>query len=382
MNRLRISKSLPRFTLDVSFEFARELIVLFGPSGSGKSLTLSAIAGLLRPDRGEIVIGERTLFDSRAGIDLPPQQRRVGLVMQDYALFPHLSVADNITFGLYALPPAERSRRLEEACAQLRLDGLESRLPAALSGGQQQRVALARALVTRPELLLLDEPFAALDTPLRARLRRELLQLVGSLGLPTILVTHDLEEAHMLADRMAVFDDGRLVQIDRPETVLRRPATLAVARFTGARNILVGTVVTERGQLALESRRGRLPLLLGSAAPGDQVTCCVRPETIRLVPPDAPPPDPGAVRLDGAIVGHLDHGLVHTLMIHLDGSDSDPGHVDLEIDVDDRSYRRLGVDDREHWTLEILAADVHVIGAAYPPFFEGPAPQPDLDDLD
>jgi molybdate transport system ATP-binding protein len=172
-----IDKRLGAFHLRPRFAVGRELLVLFGHSGSGKSLTLQAIAGLLRPDAGCIAIDGRPVFDAARGLDEPPQRRGVGLVVQDYALFPHLSVRDNIAFGLDRLRPQERRARVAELVKLLELDGLEDRRPAQISGGQAQRVALARALAPRPRLLLLDEPFSALDSAIRVGLRRELARL-------------------------------------------------------------------------------------------------------------------------------------------------------------------------------------------------------------
>lgn len=411
MNHISIRKQLSRFALDISFSFKQETVVLFGPSGAGKSLTLQAIAGLLRPDMGRIELNGVIIFDSKSGLNLPPQRRRIGIVMQDYALFPHLTVADNIAFGLYGLPRAEQGARIAEMVELLRLEGLERRKPHQLSGGQQQRVALARALVTRPRLLLLDEPFAALDTPMRARLRRELLALQRRVQVPTLLVTHDLAEAHMLADRMAVLDDGQLLQIGRPNELLQYPATRNVARFTGARNIFVGRILSQDAQgYRIKTRRATLyaPLTkqdnlsehasppaghasppaghanpqAGHASPpyskGTIVECCVRPELITLVRPNEQARRAGRreTLLQATIVEELNHGILHTLFFHIDGTNTTRSHIDLEIELSDRAYRLLGVAKRRQWTLAIKQEDVHLIGPATPPYFEGPAPQP------
>ncbi|MDQ4076734.1 MAG: ABC transporter ATP-binding protein [Chloroflexota bacterium] len=381
MNQIRVYKQFPRFTLDINFELGRETVVLFGPSGAGKSLTLQAIVGLLRPDAGYIEVGGRVLFDSEARLNLPPQRRHVGYVMQDYALFPHLTVAENITFGLDALPRSKQQALLDEMAALLRLEGLEMQKPHQLSGGQQQRVALARALVTRPTLLLLDEPFAALDTPLRARLRRELLALQRRVQVPTIVVTHDLAEAHMLADRMAVIHDGTLHQIGTPAEVLHQPATLDAARFTGSRNIFVGRIVARDGQrYCITTRRATLRARCGACSfrEGAIVSCAVRPEKVILVRPEALAEREGRreVLLCGNIVEELDHGLSHTLFFHLDNSDTPLSHVDLEVELSNRVYHLLDVPTIRHWTLSINEDDVHLIGPAVPPYFEGPAPQP------
>jgi molybdate transport system ATP-binding protein len=205
------------FSLDVSFATDQDVLVLFGPSGAGKSLTLQAIAGLIAPDAGRIVAGGRVLYDSQEHIRVPARRRDVGYVFQDYALFPHLTVARNVAFGLkrgwpWYLPRGERLR-LEEALDIFELTDLQHSLPRDLSGGQRQRVALARALIRRPGLLLLDEPFSALDAPLRAKMRRELLKLRKRFNLPVILITHDPEDVAALADTVVAYDAGRIRQV-------------------------------------------------------------------------------------------------------------------------------------------------------------------------
>ena len=220
---VEVRKVVPGFTLDVSFRTKNELAVLFGYSGSGKSMTLRAIAGLLTPDCGRIAFARETLFDSASGRDLPPQERRFGYVGQEVALFPHLDVAGNIAYGLKGAGRRERRDRVDELLEALRLDGLSRRRPAELSGGQRQRVALARALAPRPRALLLDEPFSALDLPLRL----ELWELIGKIrqevGVPVLMVTHDPFEARSMADRIIVYRYGRVVRAWAPREVLTRP---------------------------------------------------------------------------------------------------------------------------------------------------------------
>jgi molybdate transport system ATP-binding protein len=205
------------FDLAVSFASDQDFVVLFGPSGAGKSLTLQAIAGLMTPNEGRIVIGERVLFDSARQIMIPARHRDIGYVFQDYALFPHLTVAKNVAFGFNRTWPwhlADPDRRhLEEVLDALELAPLRDSLPRDLSGGQRQRVALARALIRRPKLLLLDEPFSALDTPLRVRTRQELLRLQERFQLPVILITHDPEDVAALAQTVVVYDHGRVRQV-------------------------------------------------------------------------------------------------------------------------------------------------------------------------
>lgn len=209
MLEVAVRRSLPGFTLDVAFQSDATITALLGSSGSGKSLTLRAIAGVFPVDAGRICQDGEVLHDAAAGIDLPPQQRGVGYVPQSYALFPHLSVAGNIAFGL-RVRGAEAERLVAEQVAQMGLQGLERRRPSQLSGGQQQRVALARALILRPRLLLLDEPFAALDTTLRADLRTLVAGLPPLAGCTVLIVTHDPADA-AIADRAFSMAHGRVV---------------------------------------------------------------------------------------------------------------------------------------------------------------------------
>jgi molybdate transport system ATP-binding protein len=233
MLEIAIHKQLRDFAIDLDLSVAAGVTVLFGRSGAGKSMTLACIAGLATPDAGRIVVNGRLFFDSRSGTNLPPQARRVGYVTQDYLLFPHLTVAQNVAFGLRRQTRRQREATVQEALAWLGLEPLARQRPRELSGGQQQRVALARALVIRPELLLLDEPFSALDNPTRARLRHDLLRLQREQKTPILFVTHDLAEALLLGQQMAVMADGRLLQLDTPAAVRRRPANALVAELVG-----------------------------------------------------------------------------------------------------------------------------------------------------
>ena len=229
---------------DVSFDVpAGEIVALLGPSGCGKSTVLRAIAGLIQPKRGTIALGtaDLTVLSARA--------RGIGMVFQNYALFPHLTVAENIAYPLACQHVArpERRARVGELLALIRLDGFGSRLPRELSGGQQQRVAVARALASRPSLLLLDEPFGALDRALRFDLQVEMLRLQKSLGITTLIVTHDQEEAQSLATQLVLMNRGRVEQIDSPTVVYDRPKTLFVNSFIGQASQLSGTVESPAG---------------------------------------------------------------------------------------------------------------------------------------
>jgi len=231
-----IQKQVPGFRLAVEFTADGAPVGLLGPSGSGKTMTLRAIAGLDAPDHGRIVLGGRVLFDSERRINLPPRARRIGMLFQTYALFPHLTVAQNVSFGLRALPDAERDGRVQEQLTAARLDGLRDRYPATLSGGEQQRVALARALATRPAALLLDEPFSALDTHLRSALERQLREMLAGYGGATLFVSHNLEEAYRVCGNLVVLAHGSVAAQGPKEEIFRRPPTLEVARVTGCKN--------------------------------------------------------------------------------------------------------------------------------------------------
>jgi len=241
MLTIRAVRHFPGFTLNIDFTVPAGLTVLFGPSGSGKSLTLQALAGLCQLDSAHIALGHRLWHDSEKRFFLPPQQRRVGYVPQSYALFPHLNVAQNIAFGL-KLRGQQARQRIAELINLVHLDGLERLRPAQLSGGQQQRVALARALATEPHLLLLDEPLSALDAAVRETLREELRAFYERVRVPMVLVTHDAQEAHVLADTIVVLQHGHVLQTGSTEQVFRSPATEQVADLVGMHTRWHGTI--------------------------------------------------------------------------------------------------------------------------------------------
>ena len=211
---VQIRHALPGFTLDVSFTVRRGIAAVVGPSGAGKTMTLRAVAGLVRPDAGRIACSGRVLYDHAAGVDVPARERRVGYVFQQYALFPHLTVEENVAYGLRGAPAADRTSRVAELLALVGMPNVGGRRPRELSGGQQQRVALARALAPGPELLLLDEPLAAVDAPLRARLGDELLALHARTKVPMLFVTHDPAEAGRIADAVVRVEGGRVVCVE------------------------------------------------------------------------------------------------------------------------------------------------------------------------
>ena len=241
--RLTVRQSAP-IPLDAHLQCkGGELLALVGPSGSGKSTLLRTIAGLSRPVSGHIGCGNACWFDSERGVHLPPQRRHIGYVPQHYGLFPHLTALDNVMAGLGHLPPDEREPQARIWLERVHLAGLEGRRPAELSGGQQQRVALVRALARDPAILLLDEPFSAVDRATRETLYLELAELKRQLAIPAIMVTHDLNEALLLADQMTLLAHGRTLQSGPPCDVLARPVNEAAARLVGIRNLFDGEIL-------------------------------------------------------------------------------------------------------------------------------------------
>ena len=266
--------------LDVAFECGDgDLLALVGPSGSGKTTVLRCIAGLATPQDGEVTCNGETWLDVRGGAAVPPQRRRIGLVFQHYALFPHLDALANVATAMSHRPSRERAGRARELLARVNMEGLESRRPAELSGGQRQRVALARALARDPRVLLLDEPFSAVDQLTRRRLRLELAQLRRAIRIPIVLVTHDLDEAQLLGDHLSVLHHGRTLQTDTVVDVMRHPASALVARLLDHRNVFTGTVSrhdVQAGTTWLRWAGTEIECNLASRfAPGDRVNWLV-----------------------------------------------------------------------------------------------------------
>lgn len=255
-----------------------ELFTLLGPSGCGKTTLLRLIAGFYAPDEGEI------FFDGRKVNDVPPHERGIGMVFQNYALWPHMTVFDNAAYGLKlrGIGRSESATRVEAVLEKVKLTGLGSRYPGQLSGGQQQRVALARALVLNPKILLLDEPLSNLDAKVRVQVRQEIRKLQKELGITTVYVTHDQEEALTLSDRIAVFNQGKLFQVGTPKELYERPANRFVADFIGINNLIDGSVEA----IDLKERRLRVKTALGTLSAlfderfqtGDRCVLCIRPE--------------------------------------------------------------------------------------------------------
>ena len=366
-------KRLPGFTLDVEWSAGDDVAVLFGPSGAGKTLTLQCLAGLLRPDAGRIVVGGRVLFDSETGVNLPPQRRGIGYVFQGYALFPHLTVAANVAFGLRGRPRAEVARRTAEVIERMGLGGLEDRRPDEISGGQRQRVALGRALAPDPAFLLLDEPLSALDVRLRQSLREELATILMQWQVPAVLVTHDFQEAYRLGDQIVVYEAGQVIQTAPRSELLWRPASDRVAGILGIRNILRGTVVKASPERIQLRWRGRLLEAVNSPTrsylpePDSPIAFFIRPEYVRLIRKDRGAADPmhHMNLLSGSIVREADFGTTFTLFIRLDGAGSPAqGDYDLEVEVPRLVYEILEIGRDRRWELSMHRGSIQVLPSA------------------
>lgn len=295
------------FTLEMTWDVAPGTVtVLFGPSGGGKSTTLRAIAGLTRPQEGRIELGDEVVFDHAAEVWTPPHRRRVGYLPQEYGLFPHLTVAGNIGYGVHDGNGAATKKRVTELIETFHLDGLESRRMNELSGGQRQRVALARALASAPQVLLLDEPFAALDLELRRTVRHEIRDILTSSAVPVLLVTHDAEEALALADHVQIIDHGRTVAEGEPLAMIGQPPQPAIARLAGVENLLNLTVESVHPQdgvmICRHGEKTRLETPLAEAQPGTQVTVGIRAGDVILAN-EAPRGLSARNTLRGTVVG-------------------------------------------------------------------------------
>ena len=313
-----------------------EFITLLGPSGCGKTTLLNLIAGFAEADNGEIFI------DNQLVTDTPPYHREIGIVFQNYALFPHMSVTKNVGYGLRmrGVPKAEITRRTNEALALVKLEGFGDRKPSELSGGQQQRVALARALVIRPKVLLLDEPFSALDKNLRLSMQIELKEIQRKLGVTTVFVTHDQSEALSMSDRVVVMSAGYIRQVGDPDTIYRRPNDPFVASFVGDVNILPGRYMSHQNQATVEISGNslRLPKERVQAKVGDRLDIYVRPENVQLeeLGPHS--------LLSATVVAHAFQG----------------DHVDIHLDIpalgDARLFvRQSGLDALSRWPVGAVA---------------------------
>ena len=342
---VHITKNLGNFSLDLSLHAQRDLTVLFGPSGSGKSVTLQSIAGWMEPDAGIIRVNGLVYFDRESGVNLPIHRRRIGYVFQEPSLFPHMTLFENITYGASDIPSGKRKRKVLEMIERIGLKGLENHFPSQVSGGQKQRGALARALIGSPLLFLLDEPFASLDTPVREKLRLDLLRIRKEDNIPVIFVTHDVDEAFVLAEEIIVLSQGRVEQTGSKEEIFYRPQTENVARFLGAKNIFRGKITEirpEEGEMNVwveEKAFGAVIPYRKGAIIGKQILFCIRPEEIMILKEGKPIKANLQKNIfSGEIVRIVERGAEHTLFFKR-GKDG----YDFEISLSNLAYRSLKV---------------------------------------
>ncbi|EMA52100.1 ABC transporter ATP-binding protein [Halococcus thailandensis] len=327
-----------------------EVLSVLGPSGCGKTTLLSTIAGTVTPDAGTISLG---------GLDLtgrPPEKRGTVLVFQDGALFPHMTARENVAYA------ASSEKRVEELADALEIDAVLDQRADTLSGGERQRVALARSLAADPDALLLDEPLANLDAPIKRRLRDELRPLLASLDVPVIYVTHDQREATAIGDRLAVIADGELLQLDTPDEVFAHPATPFVASFTGSTNLFRGAVVETGTGRALDWNGRRLDAAIGGATVGETVQFCIRPEYVTLAA------DETRNSVEGAITRRVFEGDGYLLDVVPDGGDEA-----VRLALSPPAYERAGLDERDRVRLALPADAIHVIGGVEECSAIGPA---------
>jgi ABC-type sulfate/molybdate transport systems ATPase subunit len=335
---VEIERQFPGFALRVAFTAGPKPVGILGASGSGKTLTLRAIAGLYTPSRGRIVLDGRVLFDSSTGVNLPSRGRQVGLLFQHHALFPHMTVDDNIAFGIRRLDAAERSRRVSEQIAAMRLSGLEERYPTQLSGGQQQRVALARALAPQPRALLLDEPFSALDTHLRSQLERQLQETLADYRGVTLLVSHNLEEIYRLCEELIVIDQGRVIAQGPREEIFRSPPGRQVALLTGCKNFSRAQV---RESHCVEAIDWGCLLLVTREAPRESAEVAIRAHHVGVSAGNAAGQTLPENTFRCWLAAFSEAPFHVTLFLRLNAPPADPSDHHLQVEVTQEQWTRL-----------------------------------------
>jgi molybdate transport system ATP-binding protein len=338
------------FSLDLEFQAAAGVTVLFGPSGSGKTLTLDSIAGFVRPDEGRILLDDDILFDGAAHVFLPPRQRHCGYVFQNYALFPHMTLRQNLEFAVERRPRLERHRRVNEMLERFHLQDAAGRRPHEVSGGQRQRCSIARALIGSPKVLLLDEPTQGLDAPLRHELYAALRQVRSEFKTPMLLVTHDLDECFELGEEMIVLREGRMVQSGPPRKVLDQPANQDVARLLGDFNLLAGEIrALDPGRNTSRVQIGEFELdgpYFPGHLKGDRVTVCVRPGQLRAALRNG---RPGRNQIPAEMLRAIEKP--HAMRLEFSGG--------ILVDLPHREYEALR--DSQEWVVEFPADSLRVL---------------------
>jgi molybdate transport system ATP-binding protein len=344
MLQARLRKTFPqrpdsaKFSLDLEFQAAAGVTVLFGPSGSGKTLVLDAIAGFARPDEGRILLDDNLLFDGATGVHLSPQARNCGYVFQNYALFPHMTLRENLMFAAERRPRLERHRRVNEMLDTFRLAEAAGRRPHEVSGGQRQRCSIARALIVAPRLLLLDEPAQGLDAPLREEFYEVLRQVRADFKTPVLLVTHDLDECFELGEEMLILRDGKIVQSGSPGKILDQPANIEVARLLGAFNLIPCEIRSlDPGRNTSKLQMGEFELdgpYFPGRFKGDRVTLCVQPAQL-LVSARLGRPGPNQIPADLKRAIERSHGM---RLEFENGVIADMSRADFERMSDNKSW--------------------------------------------
>jgi molybdate transport system ATP-binding protein len=356
---INISKKLTNrnsneFVLNAEFKCANEMIVLFGPSGAGKTLTLECIAGLEVPDKGCININGITYFDSEKSINISPQKRNTGYLFQNFALFPHLTVEENIIFGLRS--GNNTKEKMQEMLDVFEIHGLEKRYPSQLSGGQRQRVALARALITRPRILLLDEPFSSIDYIVRMRLRRDLKKIREIIKIPIILITHNPVEAYTMADTIIVYKHGGIEQTGPPKEIFSKPINENVAKLVGMNNIFKGKILDIiNDEVMIQSHKKKIIAPgMGGLHIGEEVTWCIRPDQVMVVREDRPLGKAVASNIfSGKITEIISNGATYLLFIE--------GDFNLEIEMPSHAFERLKIKHEQIIQLSLKKSAIHII---------------------
>jgi len=355
---VKISKKLTNknsneFVLNAEFKCSNEMIVLFGPSGAGKTLTLECIAGLEVPDKGYINVNGITYFDSEKSINISPQKRKTGYLFQNFALFPHLTVEENIIFGLRS--GNNTKEKMQEMLDVFEIHELEKRYPSQLSGGQRQRVALARALITRPRILLLDEPFSSLDYIVRMRLRRDLKKIRKIIKIPIILITHNPVEAYTMADTIIVYKHGGIEQIAPPKEIFSKPINENVAKLVGMNNIFKGKILDIiNDEVMIQSHKKIIALRMGSLQIGEKVTWCIRPDQVMVVREDRPLGKTVASNIfSGRITEIISNGA--TYLLYIDGD------FNLEIEMPSHAFERLDIKHGQIIRVSLKKSAIHII---------------------
>ncbi|GAU79937.1 sulfate/molybdate ABC transporter ATP-binding protein [Fusibacter sp. 3D3] len=328
--QIDIQKKLQGFHLDLSLHTEASILGILGASGSGKSMLLKCIAGLIKPDEGHIEINGKTFFNSTSRINLKPRDRKIGYVFQNYALFPHLTVKENIAFGLHHKRD-DQATNLINLISKLHLNGLEYKYPSQISGGQQQRVALARALATNPDMLLLDEPFSALDEHLRKEMIKEMAQYLDLFKVKTLYVTHQMDEAYYLCDDIAVIKHGRIDNISHKSTLFNNPLTLESAKITGCKNF---SKFESTASNTLFCKDWGIALPMGEAIPLTSTNCStlgIRNHHLKCVDPSENPTSPNQIK--GWISDIVEMPTQSTLYVKFNQPPHGPEDYHIQLDV-------------------------------------------------